>query len=109
MGILCCRTKHEVAAVSLTGDALEGVDVEHVEATAGPVVVMCGTVLGAARDSCLVVTHTLQTCACVTGKHLADLVLGPCNNIQGGSKSCITNSVTMALCYKPEGHRFETR
>jgi hypothetical protein len=75
------QSKCEVAALSLPGDALERIHVEHVQTAAGPVVVMCGTVLGAASDPCLVVTHTLQTCTCVMGKHLPNLVLGPCNKI----------------------------
>lgn len=70
----------EVAALSFAGDTLKCVHIKHVKAAAGPIVVVCGAVLGATRDPCLTVTHALQTCASVPGKHFPYLVLCSCNS-----------------------------
>ncbi|KAJ8897525.1 hypothetical protein PR048_002872 [Dryococelus australis] len=60
---------------------LEGVDVEHVEAVGGAVVLVLGraAVLGAAGDSGVRVAHALEARARVPGQRLAYLVLRACN------------------------------
>lgn len=82
----CCELTfinqtYEVAVFSLPRHVLERVHVEHIQATAGPVIIVSGTVLGAACDPCLVVAHTLQTRARVPGQHLSHLIFCPCNSI----------------------------
>lgn len=87
----------EVAVFSLPRHALECVHIKHIQATAGPVVIVSGTVLGAACHPRLVVTHALQTCACVPGKHLSHLIFCPCNSIDGTTRLSYVNSRHVVL------------
>lgn len=91
----------EAAVLSLPRNALERVHVKHIQATAGPVVIVSGTVFGAACDPRLVVTHALQTRAGVPGKHLSHLIFCPCNIIDGTTCLFYVNSRHVVLRYLP--------